>query len=513
MVQSELSEDSSEVKAYENLPKNNKLLRIIRKPIELARKFVTVEPLVICYVTTKAMCEPAFKNLELEKSCRVNSLFNSTVCNDVISGLYEQHNFTRQNDIVQSHITRMHSWQLTTSNIITIILILLVGSYSDRYKIRRLFILTTLFGQLLALVGCILCVQFMNEWPLEALGFCQEIIYALFGGDRLLLMLIYAYVTDISTPQMRTVRVAIIQALWNLCYTIGQSLSGALLHRAGYMLILLFAFSLCTLAFLYGTFLMKDSRQTEKDKEKQKMLVDIFNPQHIVETFKMFKRYKETFRINIVCLLVIQYIYSTVINGENSVFFLFTQAVYEWTIAYYSYYMSVITTINSFNLFFIVPFCSKVLHFNDLAIIMMSFVGKIIANIIFGTMRSLIGLYVGAAFAIFRTVALVGIRSQITKYVSKDDVGKILSICVVIDSFGEGTASQIYNNGIYEHTRTTFPQAFFLLAIVLYFSGMIILIWMYVTKRATSDEDQQSNKCLADVNIANNNKEIEITHL
>lgn len=316
MVQSESYQDSTEVKACEKLPKDNKIKRIIRKPIELARRFVTIEPLVICYVTTRAMCEPAFKNLELEKSCRVNSLFNSTVCNDVTSGMYEQNNFTIQNDIVQSHITRMHSWQLTASNILTIILILLIGSYSDRYKIRRLFILTTLFGQLLALAGCILCVKFMNKWPLEALGFCQEIIYALFGGDRLLSMLIYAYVADISTPQMRTVRVAIIQALWNLCYTIGQPFSGVFMQKAGYMLILLFAFSLCTLAFLYGTFLMKDSRQREEDTEKKKMLKDIFNPQHLMETFRMFKRYKGTFRVNIICLLVVQYIYSIVINGE-----------------------------------------------------------------------------------------------------------------------------------------------------------------------------------------------------
>ncbi|KAF5299926.1 hypothetical protein FQR65_LT09321 [Abscondita terminalis] len=473
---------------------------------------VTIEPVLICYVTARAMCDPMFKNLELDKACYVNAQFNGTVCSTITNGTFEQSNFTEENNIIQLYITNMHSWETSSASIITMVIVLLFGTCSDHYRIRKPFLLLSLFGQTIEFIGCLLCVAFMNQWPLEVLGVTQEIVLAFFGGEKLFLAIIFAYITDVTSDKQRTTKIAIIQGMYNIFFGCGQSFTGTFLHTIGYMGILAIGSSLCVFGFFYGIFFMSDSSAylTEEAVKVQKERRHTFDPKQFLDTLKLFKKYKKTQTFNIIKLLAVLSIIGIITYGEQSVMFLFTETAYKWTIRQYTYFFTITTVINTIGLIFAVPLFTEVFKMHDLLIIATAFCNRILVNIIYITIRSATGLYIGCSIAILRILVLVGVRSQLTKYVHHYDVCKVLALYTIVDSCSEGFASALYNKVIYEKTNATFPHAFFIVGICLSVVGITIVLYMYFSLRRrlkNADDDVVYN------NDRKSSIDIQITHL
>ncbi|KAF5293910.1 hypothetical protein FQA39_LY13615 [Lamprigera yunnana] len=449
---------------------------------------ITIEPLLICYVTARAMCDPMLKNLELDKACYVNANYNESICGTITNGSFEQLNFTEENSIIQLYITNMHSWEVLAASTITMVIVILFGTCSDHYKIRKPFLLFSLVGQLIQFMGCILCATFMKQWPLEVLGVAQEIVLSLFGGEKLFLAISFAYITDVSEESARTVRIAILQGIYNICFGCGQSFTGALLNKLGYMWILTVGSFLCVLGLIYGIFFVSDSSSLTKEEERSKPK-ERFNPKQFLETLRLFSKYKKTESLNIVKILAVLSIASVISYGEQGIMFLFTETAYKWTIREYTYFFTITTVINTIGLIFFVPLFTEVFKLHDLLIVAAALFNRIIVNVVYVTVRTVMGLYIGCSIAILRILVLVGIRSQLTKYVHNYDVGKVLALYTIVDSCSEAIASPIYNKLIYEHTQSTFPHAFFLLGIVLSLIAIAIVIFMYLGVNKSKSEE------------------------
>lgn len=456
---------------------------------------ITIEPLLVCYVTARAMCDPMLKNLELDKACYVNAHFNGTVCSTITNGTFEQSNFTEENNIIQLYITNMHSWEISTASIITMVIVLLFGTCSDHYRIRKPFLLFSFIGQLIEFLACLLCVAFMKQWPLEVLGVAQEIVLSLFGGEKLFLAITFAYVTDVTNEKTRTVKIAIIQGIYNIFFGIGQSFTGAFLHKIGYIWILTIGSSLCCLGLLYGFLFLSDSSAFVVEDTDKKERKKSFDPKQFLDTLKLFAKYKKTQTFNIIKILVVLAIVGIITYGEQSVMFLFTETAYKWTIREYTYFFTITTVINTIGLIFIVPLFTEVLKLHDLLIIAAAFCNRIIVNIIYVTVRSATGLYIGCSIAILRILVLVGVRSQLTKYVHHYDVCKVLALYTIVDSCSEGVASAVYNKLIYEKTQATYPHAFFFLGIGLCTIAILIVVLMYfgIRKKSKTASDDTFN--------------------
>ncbi|KAK5647379.1 hypothetical protein RI129_002271 [Pyrocoelia pectoralis] len=457
--------------------------------IRLILNAITIEPLLICYVAARAMCDPTLKNLELDKACFVKANYNGTVCNTITNGTFEQRNFTKENNAIQLHITNMHSWQVSASSMITMFVVLLLGTLSDHYKVRKPFLIFSVAGQLVEFSGCILCVTYMDECPLEVLGIAQEIVLSLFGGEKLFLAAIFAYLTDITLEENRTLRIAIIQGIYNICFGIGHFFTGTLLSQLGYTIILIIGSVLTTLGLAYGIFFVKESSIISKENVDKDAITRLTGKEFL-ETLKLFSKYPKSQNFKIIEILIVLAIASTISNGELSVMFLFTETAYSWTIREYTYFFTITTTINTLGLTCAVPLFTEVLKLHDLLIIAAAFINRIVVNIVYVTVRTPMGLYIGCSIAILRILTLVGIRSQLTKYVHQFDVCKVLALYTVVDSCSEAFASALYNKGIYGPTQSTFPHAFFLAGIGLSTIGILIVLVMYymVKKSQTKDE-------------------------
>lgn len=276
------------------------------------RKLITVEPLLVCYLAAVVIASPAMQNLQLEITCKANKGYNDSTCEGIIGGL---ENYTIETLEVQYVLTNMGSWQNPIQQIVPMILILFLGSFSDRHKIRKPFLLVPIFGEFFALVGVILCVFFISDWPVEVQGFFQTILPSIFGSYTMISMAAFSYIADVSDSEDRTLRIGIVQIVLNGCVVLVQPISGVLFREIGYIGILIVVGVLFAIAIFYGIFCLKEPKKPEFDGEKN-LILDMFDPRHATDTFSLLvMKHEGISRTLVVTALLMNLIYCMINQG------------------------------------------------------------------------------------------------------------------------------------------------------------------------------------------------------
>lgn len=313
-----------------------------REKLTYIKSVITVEPLIAFYFIPSLICYPALYTLELEKACRVNGGFNDSICDDVIAGtasdVYED-----ENNHVQQIIANLHSWQNPMQNFVPIILILFLASYSDRHKIRKPFLLIPIVGEFFAIIGCVLCVVFMKQLPIEVQGFSQTVIPSFLGGSTTLLMAVFAYISDVSSVEMRTLRIGIIQIILTICSLL-SALGGYLFTQIGYYGVLAIGVAMYFIAFCYGLIFIKEDIKRPKYNGAKSFFKDVFDPLHAIETLKLLVRrdntvqYKQLYLVIVVFFISALVVYGKILflNLKFAVFFItVTDSIYKTITPFY----------------------------------------------------------------------------------------------------------------------------------------------------------------------------------
>lgn len=169
------------------------------KVAHMARN-VTVEPILGVFQLSMIMSSLTTQNLNMQKACRVNLNLGQTVCFAL-----ENKNATsyRNEEMeVQQLVTKMMLWQSPIQNIVPCILVMFVGSWSDRNQKRKPFMMLPIIGELVRNVGLVICVYFFYELSMEVAGVIESIPSAVTGGLPVLMLAMFAYVGDISTVSL-----------------------------------------------------------------------------------------------------------------------------------------------------------------------------------------------------------------------------------------------------------------------------------------------------------------------
>ncbi|KAL1512830.1 hypothetical protein ABEB36_002352 [Hypothenemus hampei] len=482
----------------------------VKERLSYVKEVITVEPLIATYVMSSILAKPALLVLEYDKACRSNLGLNASVCDTIVNG--DDPVYANETQDIQLLISDVHSWQLPIQSVMPLILVLFLGSYSDRHQWRKPFLLLPLIGEIFAVAGCILSVIFMETWSLEIQGVVQTIIPSFFGGQTMLVMAVFAYIADVSTLEMRTLRVGIVQIVMNACVPTVQSFSAVLFTAIGYIGVLLIVGLLYAIGIIYGLFWIKEPKRPIKSTKKH-FLLDVFDTRHAINTFKLvLKKNEENDRLNLVLLLLGMFIYALVNVGEESVFFLYTRGFLNWTVVQYTSFLTANTLIHLAGTIIAVPLFARFLKLHDLIILLLTFLDKIVCNIFFGLAKDSLLMYVGAAVSLITGVTAISIRSLATKVVSENDLGKAQSLFGIVEAIGPAVAAPVYNVGLYTHTYTYLPSAFFYFSALLYAAYVIVIIFMYIRDRrrskkvGTNTQDGKTNNGLQ-------MEDIQITHM
>lgn len=141
----------------------------LRQKILYLKRIITVEPLVCCYILPLLIASLAVQTLQLQMACRVNLQLNDTICSDLLSD-----NNTEYEKQVEIAVTEMLPWKTALSTTIPSVLVLFFGSYSDRHKRRKPFLISPIVGEFFATVVLIFCVINISAWPMQVAGLAES---------------------------------------------------------------------------------------------------------------------------------------------------------------------------------------------------------------------------------------------------------------------------------------------------------------------------------------------------
>lgn len=226
-----------------------------REKFDMIKSNITVEPIIACYIMSNVFSGLAVQNLNLEKACRVNLGYSDEVCTAL--NKRQTANYTFEESEVQKLTASVQAWKNIVQTAFPCILVLFVGSWSDKTGKRKACILLPIVGEVLCCTSFILNTYFFYELPLEITAL-SDLFPSLTGGWITVCVGVFSYIGDVTTTEVRTFRVGVANLCMSLGIPIGMSLSGILLQKIGYYGIFFISNCLYLTSLVYGYLRLKD---------------------------------------------------------------------------------------------------------------------------------------------------------------------------------------------------------------------------------------------------------------
>lgn len=184
-----------------------------------------MEPFTLCWILPSCILIVAMENLNLEKACRVNLGLDDEICVNMINKTINDINCAEVDLSIDTNGTSTLAQEVCRAEtesqkllsvvfglrspiaaIFPLIIVLFAGGWSDKKGIRKPLVLLPIVGELIGSIVLLMSSIFMNEIPMEVPAFSERVFPSLFGGQTLMLMGIYSYLTGATTEENRTFR-------------------------------------------------------------------------------------------------------------------------------------------------------------------------------------------------------------------------------------------------------------------------------------------------------------------
>lgn len=175
----------------------------IRSMYKSLLKNITVEPILFPYLIASILVILANQNLNIQKACRVNLNLSYEVCKELENKDNSSLGLTDSEIMVQKLVADMLFWQSILQNSITAVLVIFLGSWSDRNRLRLPCMLLPIYGEIVRNVGLLVCVYFFDELPMEVSGLWQILPIAVTGYWSVMFMAAFSYIGDVSTVSVK----------------------------------------------------------------------------------------------------------------------------------------------------------------------------------------------------------------------------------------------------------------------------------------------------------------------
>lgn len=512
-------------------------------------KNITVEPMLACYIIPSVLASLATQNLNLEKACRVNLALGDEVCTALEAR--QTANYTAEETKVQQLVAGMSIWKTLLQSSLPAVLIMFLGSWSDRRAKRKPCMLLPIVGEFLTSIGLILCTYFFYQLPMEVAGVTEALFPALTGGWMTMFMAIFSYIGDVTTLEARTLRIGVVNVFCSIGIPIGTALSGVLYKQIGFYGVFSLAALLYVFSFTYGLFRIKEEKKPQvqyvfqekkaanncppvqtiktenwiiNDKSKDKdnnqvpkevkrpnklvlFLKDFFDLQHIRDTMEVaFKDGSHNRRKRVILLMIVVMVVIGPMHGEMTVMYLFTRYRFNWNEVDYSIFSTYSMITNLIGTVISVGVFSHMLKIDDALIGVMSCMSKILAGFVYATATTTWMIYLAPLVDIVNGTSFIAMRSIASKLVPPEELGKVNSLFGVCEALMPLVYGPMYS-AVYAATMNTMPGAFFILGGALTVPAVLIFGWMYTEHKKDarfsnsakgqnqSDNNKDTNKC------------------
>ncbi|XP_077287139.1 putative peptidoglycan muropeptide transporter SLC46 [Arctopsyche grandis] len=465
-----------------------------RQKCSKLKNYITVEPLLACYIMPSVLATLAVQNMNLEKACRVNQAYGDEVCTKLIDQQIQ--NLTEEVIQVQTLVANMAAWKYPLQTIIPAFMIVFIGAWSDRTGLRRPCMLMPIVGEFLTSFGLILCTFYLLEWPLETAGLIEALPPALTGGWTCMFMAVFSYISDNTSLEDRTFRTGIANVFVSVGMPVGTALSGIFTKVLGFYGIFSICMCLYIVGFLYGWFRITDKRRNVEENVNKNACTGFFDTKHVSDTLMVaFKTRDGSRRLRVMLLMLIFITITGPLYGETAVVYLFTRYRFKFTEVDYSIYVTYSVIINLIGTVLAMVVFSRYLKMDDSLIGAISGISKIAASFIYAFAPTVSWFYIAPIVDLLSGTGIIVMRSIASKLVEPNETGKIHSLFGVCEAIVPIIYSPMYSQ-MYVNTIETLPGAFFLLGALLMIPSIIVFLSMYVLEKR--DRQRQESKDVDD---------------
>lgn len=190
-------------KQSQSIKENGKTFEEEKEPLYKAfLKNVTVEAMLFPYLIASILVILVNQNLNIQKACRVNLNLSHEICNELVNKDKNSTFLTDSEVTVQKLVANMLIWQTILQSSVPAVLVLFLGSWSDRNRLRRPCMLLPIYGEVARNLGLLVCVYFFDELSMEVSGLWQSLTIAVTGYWTVIFMAVFSYIGDVSTVSL-----------------------------------------------------------------------------------------------------------------------------------------------------------------------------------------------------------------------------------------------------------------------------------------------------------------------
>ncbi|GAB6023018.1 hypothetical protein CHUAL_007108 [Chamberlinius hualienensis] len=432
---------------------------------------ITIEPMLFLFMIASNLQSTVTKSLVVEKVC-----FSLTDTNSSDFCQFVNDNDTMEATI-QSRAASIEMYNTIVETVPAIFISIFMGAFSDKHG-RKLPMILPIVGFILTVSILGVFSYFMTEIPAELVPLAA-LPKAFGGGVIALIVMGLSFVSDLTTSETRTARVAAVEAVMLLSQPLG-ALLGGWLYKFSYLLVYLVSFFLSLLSLLYLVFFISDVRITSNENERSSSLFrDFFNISHLKETvFTVLKQRPMHDRRHILLLMLVSVIGLLPFFGNTAILFLYTRLRFNWDLATYSYFGAIISISITIGLVFIAVVLVRWLKMPDPGLAVVGLLASMTSSVLLGFMTSPLMIYLICIPIAFCGGTSLAVRSQVSKLVPREEQGKVFSILGTVEIIVPLVASVMYTE-IYSATVNTFPGLVFLISASVLVFPLAIIIYVF----------------------------------
>ena len=203
-------------------------LSVAKRKIQYFLTNITLEPVMLFYGVIRSIDQVTQNQLIIDKTCINDFTFGDDVCNNLLEDANSVANTDVQNEVAQFKV-----YESIVDHVFPVICSFFLGSWSDTFG-RKWLLYAYFFFCMVHTSGLMLNSAFMS-WPKEYLLFSVNLPVALSGGHITFSMGIASFITDISTPEQRTFRLASVYFVESLGGPLGTKIGAYLWEAGGYL--------------------------------------------------------------------------------------------------------------------------------------------------------------------------------------------------------------------------------------------------------------------------------------
>ncbi|CAD7077737.1 unnamed protein product [Hermetia illucens] len=376
-----------------------------------------------------------------------------------------------------------------------------------------------MIGEFASVIGLLITSIFMDVIPMEFGAIIERVVPSMLGGQTLMIMGIYSYLTEITEEKDRAFRFGIFAVCANIIQLVGTPFSGTLFLQLGYVKMYIIGACILLLGILYLIFFIPEIKKKPKaeetngninttfesggktiatleiddkkivlkpkeEAERQKnCLVDFFDPTSAYECIQIFaKKRAHNLRTYLILLVILQLLFIAPAIGEADYYYNFQLLQLKWNGEMFSYYNTYSAALNIVGTFLMTAVLIKFLSLSDSMAGFIASLGTVISKPLLAFSKEAILYYVGTTVDLFISCKAIAVKSIISNFVETEELGRLYSVLGITEALSGFIFPPLYSQ-IYSSTIESFPGAFYLFSEIFLVPTLFIFIAVYIYLR------------------------------